>query len=74
MRQECTLILKQEQLVTVMVKYPSILLVITQISNVDGAVSGKIRVTAIPNSNDIIPVRNQILELDTTNTTVTGSV
>ena len=40
----------------------------------DGAVSGKIRVTAIPNSNDIIPVRNQILELDTTNTTVTGSV
>ena len=49
-------------------------LVITQISNVDGAVSGKIRITAIPNSNDIIPVRNQILELDTTNTTVTGSV
>jgi len=49
-------------------------LVITQISNVDGAVSGKIRVTAIPNSNDIIPVRNQILELDTTNTTITGSV
>ena len=49
-------------------------LVITQISNVDSAVSGKIRITAIPNSNDIIPVRNQILELDTTNTTVTGSV
>ena len=33
-----------------------------------------IRITAIPNSNDVVPVRNQILELDTTNTTVTGSV
>ena len=30
--------------------------------------------TAIPNSNDIVPVRNQILEIDTANTTITGSV
>ena len=43
-------------------------------SNVDGLVLGKIRVTAIPNSNDIIPVRNQLLEIDLTNTTVVGSV
>ena len=28
----------------------------------------------IPNSNDIVPVRNQILEIDTTNSTVTGEV
>ena len=47
---------------------------ITNMSNVDGLVLGKIRVTAIPNSNDIIPVRNQLLEIDLTNTTVVGSV
>ena len=33
-----------------------------------------IRITAIPNSNDVVPVRNQILEIDLTNTTITGSV
>ena len=30
--------------------------------------------TSIPNSNDVIPVRNQLLEIDTTNTSVVGSV
>jgi len=30
--------------------------------------------TVIPNSNDVVPVRNQLLEIDTVNTTVTGSV
>ena len=44
------------------------------VSNVDGATSTQIRVTVIPNSYDVIPVRNQILEIDTTNTTVTSSV
>ena len=34
----------------------------------------QIRVTALPRSNDIIPVRNQILEIDFTNTTITSSV
>ena len=47
---------------------------ITAVSNVDGEISTKIRVTAIPNSNDVIPVRNQILELDLVNTTVTGQI
>ena len=47
---------------------------ITSISNVDGATSTQIRVFAIPNSNDIVPVRNQILEIDTANSTVTGAV
>ena len=47
---------------------------ITAVSNVDGDVSAAFRVTAIPNSNDVVPVRNQLLEIDTTNTTVTGSV
>ena len=47
---------------------------ITSISNVDGAASTQIRVTTIPSSNDIIPVRNQVLEIDTANSTITGSV
>ena len=47
---------------------------ITAISFVDGTLSTKIRVTVIPSSYDIVPVRNQILELDLVNTTITGSV
>ena len=47
---------------------------ITAVSNVDGATSTQIRVTAIPNSNDIVPVRNQILEIDLVNSTVTGQI
>ena len=47
---------------------------ITSVSNVDGASSTRLRVTVLPDSNDVIPVRNQILELDLVNTTVTGSV
>ena len=47
---------------------------ITAISNVDGATSTQIRVTAIPSSNDVVPVRNQILEIDLVNSTVTGQI
>jgi len=47
---------------------------ITSISNVDGASSTQIRVFAIPNSNDIAPVRNQVLEIDTSNSTITGNI
>jgi len=47
---------------------------ITSISNVDGAASTRIRVFAVPSSNDIVPVRNQVLEIDTANSTITGSV
>ena len=49
-------------------------LTITAISNVDDETSVSIRITALPNSNDVVPVRNQILEIDLTNTTITGSV
>ncbi len=45
-----------------------------QISNVDGLASTKIRITAIPDSYDIIPVRNQILELDLVNTKISAIV
>ena len=47
---------------------------ITSISNVDGATSTLVRIFAIPNSNDVVPVRNQTLEIDTTNSTVGGEV
>jgi len=47
---------------------------ITSISNVDGAVSTRIRVTTTPDSNDVIPVRNQVLSIDVANSTITGSV
>ena len=40
---------------------------ITSISNVDNAASTRIRVTVTPDSNDVVPVRNQTLEIDTSN-------
>tara|TARA_B100001094_G_C18182958_1_gene801988 strand:- start:24 stop:1952 length:1929 start_codon:yes stop_codon:yes gene_type:complete len=46
---------------------------ITSISNIDDATSTQIRLVVTPNSNDIVPVRNQILELDLTNTTITAT-
>ena len=49
-------------------------IIITGIGEVDGTSSSIIRITALPNSNDITPVRNQILEIDLTNTTYNGSV
>jgi len=49
-------------------------IVITSISNVDGATSTRIRVVVLPRSNDIVALRNQILEIDTVNTKVTGGV
>ena len=44
------------------------------VSNVDGSVSKRVRMTAIPDSYDIVPVRNQILELDLVNTKITAGV
>ena len=37
---------------------------VASIENIDGAVSTVIQLTVTPNSNDIIPVRNQIMEID----------
>ena len=47
---------------------------LTSISNVYGATSTRVRVFAIPKSNDIVPVRNQTLSIDTANSSVTGEV
>ena len=44
---------------------------VTSVGNVDGATSADIRCTVTPNSVDIAPVRNQIIEIDEVNTNVT---
>ena len=47
---------------------------ITSADNVDGVSSSQIRITAIPDSKDIVPLRNQLLEIDFTNTSISGEV
>ena len=47
---------------------------ITSADDVDGVASTQIRITAIPDSKDIVPLRNQLLEIDFTNTSITGQV
>jgi len=47
---------------------------IIAVSNIDGAASTKIRLIVKPESNDIIAVRNQVLEIDTANLIVTANV
>ena len=44
---------------------------VTSISNIRGAASTVIELTVQPNSNDIVPVRNQIVELDVANSSIT---
>ena len=45
---------------------------IASVSNVDGATSTQIRLIVTPSGNDIVPVRNQLLEIDFTNSTITA--
>ena len=45
-------------------------LFITELSDIDGAATTVGRLTVQPASYDLAPVRNQILEIDLTNTTV----
>jgi len=47
---------------------------ITAISNVDGSTSTQVRVTVLPSSNDIVPVRNQIIEIDLVNTNIIATI
>ena len=46
---------------------------IASIENYDGATQTQVRITVVPSSNDIVPVRNQVLEIDTLNLSVTGT-
>ena len=47
---------------------------ITEVSNVDGTTSTKVRLIVKPESSDIIAVRNQVLEIDLNNSVVTAAV
>ncbi len=49
-------------------------LTISSISNVDGVSSSTIKVKVIPDSNDVIAVRNQVLQIDLTNTSITPQI
>jgi len=49
-------------------------LTITSISDVGGSTATKIRLTIVPNANDIVALRNQILEIDVANSTVTAGI
>ena len=44
---------------------------IASISNIRGSASTVIELTVKPNSNDVVPVRNQIIEIDTANSSIT---
>ena len=46
---------------------------IGSVEDYDGATQTSIRLTVESSSNDIVPVRNQVLAIDTTNMSVTGS-
>ena len=43
---------------------------VASISNIRGTASVKIELTVVPNSNDIVPVRAQIVEIDVANSTI----
>lgn len=47
---------------------------ITSIENIRGSVSTFIEITVIPKSNDIVPVRDQTLEIDLINSSITVEV
>ena len=46
---------------------------IATVGDVDGATSTSIRLLVQPASNDVVPVRNQILEIDLVNLSITGT-
>jgi len=46
---------------------------VLSVENIRGSVSSKIELTVVPNSNDVVPVRDQILEIDTANSSITVS-
>ena len=47
---------------------------ITSADLVDEVASSQIRITAVPDSKDIVALRNQLLEIDFTNTSIAGEV
>jgi len=46
---------------------------VASISNIRGATSTRVEITVQPNSNDVVPVRDQIIEIDVANSSFTVS-
>ena len=46
---------------------------VLSVENIRGAASTKIELTVVPQSNDVVPVRDQILEIDIANSSITVS-
>ena len=44
---------------------------VLSVENIRGAASTKIELTVVPQSNDVVPVRDQIIEIDTANSSIT---
>ena len=44
---------------------------VLSVENIRGEASTKIELTVLPSSNDVVPVRDQILEIDTANSSIT---
>ena len=44
---------------------------VLSVENIRGAASSKIELTVVPQSNDVVPVRDQILEIDVANSSIT---
>jgi len=44
---------------------------VSVVENIRGAASSVIELTVVPSSNDVVPVRDQILNIDTSNSTIT---
>jgi hypothetical protein len=44
---------------------------VSVVENIRGAASSVIELTVVPSSNDVVPVRDQILNIDTANSTIT---
>ena len=44
---------------------------VASISNIRGSASTIIEITVTPNSNDVVPVRDQIVEIDVANSLIT---
>ena len=44
---------------------------VLSVENIRGAASTKIELTVTPSSNDVVPVRDQIIEIDTANSSIT---
>ena len=44
---------------------------VLSVENIRGKASSKIELTVVPSSNDVVPVRDQILEIDTANSSIT---